>query len=746
MDAARRPATLDRSEVVGALDAPAFDAITAVVARTLDVPIAMIGFVDGDRQWFESCVGLDARETPRVTAFCDHAIQSDDPLVVPDATADARFATNPLVTGPPHVRSYAGVPLIAPDGARIGALSALDRRPRVPTASELATLRDLAGVVVALLEQRSSARERRILAAIAEVSPNGAFCYDVQQQRLLWSSPGLERLVGTDPAAWRATIASDDLERLDRYLLGPSDPPEVVPFRLRASADRGERSLVVRRAAFERDDDGAVRSVIGIIMDVTDLRLADDRLRRSERELADRVLVLEAILESAGEGILFADSSGRLQLANTKARALRNHTAARVGDEAFVQTAGLFEQDQVTPLRPARLPMARALGGEVVERQRLWIRNASYPDGVHVQSNARPIVDAQGNLRGAVATIADVTELERARAGTARALDNLTAIIGTLPIGLCVGRGERIIYANAALARMLDRDLSSLVGVSILDLVVPEDRDLVRRRLAILQDGGENAPVELSLQGRHGPVPVEANGLTIEHDGGEAVLVICRDVTQETRARAQIDASLREKEALLKEIHHRVKNNLSVVASLLYMQARSSADPVVRATLEQSMARVHSIGLVHDQLYKTKDFARVDLGTYLQTLAHELSATTAAPDRGIAIEVRAQPVTVDLDQAMPCGLIVNELLTNALKHAFPHRAGTVVVTVGERAGRVAIAVADDGVGFDRGRALSAGLGLALIDDLCEQLGATTSTGAGSGPTGTSFGFEFARES
>lgn len=124
-----------------------FDRITRLAQRVFDVPIALVSLVDTNRQWFKSCQGLDVSETPRSISFCGHAILHDIPLVIPDASKDPRFADNPLVTSPPNIRFYAGQPLKAGDGSRIGTLCIIDRKPHQLTQSDLESLRDLAVMV-----------------------------------------------------------------------------------------------------------------------------------------------------------------------------------------------------------------------------------------------------------------------------------------------------------------------------------------------------------------------------------------------------------------------------------------------------------------------------------------------------------------------------------------------------------------------------------------------------------------------
>ena len=142
---------------------PAFDAVTRLASTLCGVPIALVSLVDADRQWFKSRVGLPAPQTHRDHAFCAHAILEEEPLVVPDATADPRFSANPLVTADPHIRFYAGVPIHAAE-ERVGTLCVIDRVPRELDVAQRERLRDLARLVDALIEARRFVRNQRHVA------------------------------------------------------------------------------------------------------------------------------------------------------------------------------------------------------------------------------------------------------------------------------------------------------------------------------------------------------------------------------------------------------------------------------------------------------------------------------------------------------------------------------------------------------------------------------------------------------
>lgn len=189
---------------------------------------------------------------------------------------------------------------------------------------------------------------------------------------------------------------------------------------------------------------------------------------------------------------------------------------------------------------------------------------------------------------------------------------------------------------------------------------------------------------------------------------------------------AETQKRLSEKEVLLKEVHHRVKNNLQVISSLLNLQASQIADARVKSALRESQNRVRSMALIHEKLYQSANLAEVDFAAYLRNLVSFLSQSYRERANSVDIVVRAAALQLDLETAIPCGLIVNELVSNALKHAFPDgRAGVITVSLEPIAeGQMCLVVADDGVGIpaDAGRADGTSLGLSLVRTLVDQIG------------------------
>jgi two-component sensor histidine kinase len=189
---------------------------------------------------------------------------------------------------------------------------------------------------------------------------------------------------------------------------------------------------------------------------------------------------------------------------------------------------------------------------------------------------------------------------------------------------------------------------------------------------------------------------------------------------------------------LLQEIYHWVKNNLQVVASLLDMQAEAVADPQERAAFEDSQARLHAMALIHEQLYQGASLACLDAADYLRRLSTRLFETSNSPDSRITLDLEVEAIALELNMAIPCGLMLNELLSNALKHAFPGgRPGTATITLRqEPLGAGVLTVCDTGVGLPEGLDIRQTdfLGLQLVSLLIEQLGGILTLVRGDGTT------------
>jgi two-component sensor histidine kinase len=197
------------------------------------------------------------------------------------------------------------------------------------------------------------------------------------------------------------------------------------------------------------------------------------------------------------------------------------------------------------------------------------------------------------------------------------------------------------------------------------------------------------------------------------------------EISERMKAEAQIKASLSEKEVLLKEIHHRVKNNLQVICSLLQLQSRGIQDQDALQAFQDSQHRIRSMALIHEKLYRSANLSEVDFGEYIRNLTGYLLRSYRASLGPVSLQVDAAQVALPIDSAVPCGLIVNELVSNALKHAFVDgRAGEIRVgLLSDGDNLVHLSVADNGVGFPGQVDFqnTESLGMQLVNTLVHQL-------------------------
>lgn len=302
---------------------PALDALTRLVSSVLQVPIAAVSLVDMHRQWFKSRVGLEASETPRDAAFCAHAILGHDVFVVPDAERDARFADNPLVTGAPHIRAYAGVPLRTSEGHAVGTLCAIDQRPREFTAEQLQQLRDLALLATREVQARERARwaaslaertqqrvgaQERLYQTMFDAAGVGMATVSLEG-RWLRTNPKLCEILGRTAEELQQTTFQDithpddldlDLGHVRALLDGQGDQYAMEKRYLRPGGGIVWGQLTV---TLIRDAQGAPDYFVALIQDITQRRAAEDALRALRQQLEERVQERTEALRRANDGL-----------------------------------------------------------------------------------------------------------------------------------------------------------------------------------------------------------------------------------------------------------------------------------------------------------------------------------------------------------------------------------------------------------------------------------------------------------
>jgi len=354
--------------------------------------------------------------------------------------------------------------------------------------------------------------------------------------------------------------------------------------------------------------------------------------------------------------------------------------------------------------------------------------------GRYTKETILPLFDDQGNVSHALSVLEDITGLKRLEMVLKSSEEKYRILFNKANDGLVFhevqkdGRPGRVLEVNDRLCAMIGYTREELLEMTPPDFVKPESiTDLVEIGEKSRTVG--SAVFERILVSKDGEkVPVEVSSHFFEFSGSGVVLGIIRDITGRKLDEDRIRDSMAEKEILLKEIHHRVKNNLQVISGLLNLQSHYVRDEDVKAIFKESQNRVKTMALIHEELYQARDLASVVFSDYIRTLVKNLFTSYIIDPDALSLELDLDDVNMVVDTAIPCGLILNELVSNSLKHAFPGgRHGTIkvrFVSNGEK--RYTLSVADDGVGFPKDLDVFRikSLGLKLVSLLVEQLGGT----------------------
>ena len=450
--------------------------------------------------------------------------------------------------------------------------------------------------------------------------------------------------------------------------------------------------------------------------------------RQLETTLTSTIQFLQQILESSRTiAIISTDRAGNIGFWNAGAEELFGYSSEEVVGRRSITS--LLAADDANDF--ARLTGVMA---SVVGRQRVTAE--TFPV-VHRTGAVRlmrmtfsPQVSDSTSVQGLLLVGEDITEQATARRDSEQAERKLRLLAFTLNCAkdsfILTDLENHILYVNQAFVETYGYSEEEVLGRDIRFLRSSgEQFDLTQHLRAEVQNGGWVG--ELMNRRKNGETfPVELWTSMVRNDAGEPVAVVgvAREITERRRSEARMQASLREKEVLLKEVHHRVKNNLQVITSLLNLQADRIPDEHVQEVLRENQARIKSMALVHEELYQSEDLAWVNFTDYLRRLTYGLLQSYLKSGKAIDLRFDMQDLRLGIDAAIPCGLIVNELLTNALHHAFRGRpGGKVTIRFFKEGEKIALGVVDDGVGLPESIDVRTTdtLGLHLVSTLTEQL-------------------------
>ncbi len=456
------------------------------------------------------------------------------------------------------------------------------------------------------------------------------------------------------------------------------------------------------------------RAMLGILRDIGARKAAE----------ASRAL-LSAVVEHSDDAIITKTLEGVITSWNRGAERLFGYTLEEVIGRNVTLLLPEGQQDE----EPAILERLRR--GERIDHYQTRRRRK---DGtlIDVSLTASPIRDAQGTIIGAFKIVRDISERIRLEQELRASEQLFRVFVNAAPVMMWMtDENHRAIMFNDGWLEFTGHTLEQELAIEWTEQDIHredrahrlatydrnfKDRSRFVHQYRLRNPNGEYRWIE--------EVAIPRYAL----DGGYAGHIgCCVDVTARKAQEEQLNTALREKEMLLKEVYHRVKNNLQVIQSLLNLQARTLPNEAARTPVLETAARVRAMALVHEKLYQSGNLGDIALPDYVRDLLRQLADSGAAAERGITLEADIAPIEVGLDTAIPLGLLLNELVSNSLKHAFPDgRGGEVRVTLQPDGGGMTLAVADNGVGLPPGLNLAQvpSLGLKLATSLAIQLGGT----------------------
>ncbi len=478
------------------------------------------------------------------------------------------------------------------------------------------------------------------------------------------------------------------------------------------------------------DKSGEVISIYSLVADVTDRVEALNRSERSMRSYED-------LFNSISDAIYLLDENGEIIVANKGIELVYGYSLEEVihKNQSFLRAPGKFNSNEVEEILNAKISSSK-------KKVKGWSKKANgevFPTEMLIN---------KGQYFGEEVTIIverDVSDQLFAQEELTRRDKLLGELFNASPLAIVLlNEHDEVELVNHGFEKIFGYRLDEIKGLELDRIIVPEEdleeakrltrspRVLIREVKRKTKNGQEINVIVYSV-----PVFID--------NKMEAQYGIYLDITNRKKTEEFIKSSLREKEVLLAEIHHRVKNNLAVITGLLELQSYTTDDISARTVLKNSQMRVHSIALVHEKLYQNENLSDINVQSYIKELVHTISDAVDSNTKNISIDFDLDDINLIITQAIPCGLLINEIVTNSYKHAFNgQKIGTIKIKFKQNESDLVLSIKDNGVGLDQMNYSRPGpsLGMKLIRTLSKQLNSDTRVIT---DEGTEFSFRFKRE-
>lgn len=458
-------------------------------------------------------------------------------------------------------------------------------------------------------------------------------------------------------------------------------------------------------------------TLTGMILDITERKNAEKKLKRSEERF-------RAVAETAVDAIVTTDADGKVLFCNESLGTIFGYSRREIiGEKLTILMPDRYKKDYINELERFKSLGRHTRLGKTLKTTGLKKDGTEFPFEMSLSAWK------SGGKNFFTTIIRDITKNKQIEKALRNSEEKYRTLFEADPdYTILVGLDGVLLDVNPAAERMIGRSKEELIGKHFLKLnIFPKDElKLLKEKFSKLKKHGDTNTYEMRIIDKNGLIRWVQNASTIIKKGNMGyVLEIGSDITERKYAEEEIKSSLKDKEVLLKEIHHRVKNNLQIISSLLDLQSTYVKDDSTAVNvLRESQNRVLSMALIHEMLYQSKDISSIDFSDYIRNLIYSLF-TSYGVKTNIKPMISVEETFLNIETSIPLSLLISELVSNSLKYAFPQRKnGEISISLHSQNNHYKLIISDNGVGlppeidFEN---VKSSLGLRLVNSLVNQL-------------------------
>ncbi len=559
--------------------------------------------------------------------------------------------------------------------------------------------------------------------ALFEFANDAVFIMNPDGEQIMANNKAAEMLGYTlkelSGKSFKDAVASSECEDAQNKFAGLLSGKKYEPYERTARKKDGTEFPVEVTATLIRNQKGKPLFIQSVVRDISERKKVEETLEESKE-------LYRILIETSPDAVTVTDLEGNIT--DVSHQTVRLH-GCDTADELIGKSA-------FTLIVPG--DRDRAMKNMMRTLNQGTIRNMEYTlqkeDGSQFigELNASLVRDAKGRPKAFIGITRDITERKKAEEVLSESEKKFRTLVENANDVIYIITPEGFQYVNPAFERLTGYLSNEICQKSFnfWSIIHPDDVNMIKNREEARKAEKEvPSRYEFRILAKNGNIKVvEPATVNIGEKGEAKVMGILRDVTDRIQAEEKMKVSLQEKEVLLREIHHRVKNNMQIISSLLRLQSRTVKDAEVIEKFKESQNRIRSMALIHEKLYQTEDLTRINFAQYVRSLTVHLFHTYRVNPNIIKMITEVKDVFLDINKAIPCGLILNELVSNSLKHAFPNnKTGEICVKLFvSKQKKNRLIVSDNGIGLPSTVDFREPetLGLQLVNDLVRQIDGT----------------------